>query len=94
MNQSTLTRLRWSFVGYGISVALIISFIPDFFVDWRPGMLVWVIPASLAIGALVGVFAYPVTSVLLLSQLQIVAGVAEQVGRGNLLAECGLQSRG
>ena len=93
MKTSILNRLRWSFIGFGICVAVIFPFYAQFFVEWKPGMLIWFVLGCLVAGASIGIFAYMIMSVVLLSKLQAMAGVAEQVGSGNLLAECGLQSR-
>ncbi|MFA6311838.1 MAG: methyl-accepting chemotaxis protein [Sterolibacterium sp.] len=93
MKASILTRLRWSFIGFGITVAMIFPFYAQFFVEWKPGMLVWFVVGCLVAGTSIGVFAYIIMSAVLLSQLKSIAGVAEQVGGGNLLAECSLQSR-
>lgn len=93
MTTSILARLRWSFIGFGICVALIFPFYAQFFVEWKPGMLVWFVLGCLVAGASIGLSAYIILNVVLLSKLKFIASVAEQVGGGNLTAECGLQSR-
>ncbi|CAG0982365.1 Methyl-accepting chemotaxis protein 4 [Rhodocyclaceae bacterium] len=41
MNSSILARLRWSYIGFGVTVALVFPVYAQFFVDWKPGMFVW-----------------------------------------------------
>ena len=89
---SILRRLRLSFIGFGVSVALLFPFYAQFFVDWKPGMLVWFVIGCLIAGISIGVFAYIIMSAVLLSKLKNMASMAEQVGSGDLTAQCALES--
>lgn len=92
MNQSILGRLRWSFIGFGVTIALIFPFYAQFFVEWKPGMLGWFVLGCLVAGVSIGVFAYVIMSMVLLSKLKNMALMAEQVGAGDLTAQCDLTS--
>ena len=93
MKTSILNRLRWSFLGFGITVALIFPLYAQFFVDWKPGMFVWFVLGCLVAGASIGIFAYIIMNAVLLTKLQAMAAIAAQVGSGNLLAQCDLHSQ-
>ncbi len=93
MNSSVLARLRWSYIGFGVSVALIFPFYAQYFVEWKPGMLVWFVVGCLVAGVSIGVFSYLILNLVLLSKLKGMAGVAEQVGSGDLTATYSLESR-
>ena len=92
MNPSILGRLRLSFIGFGVTIALIFPFYAQFFVEWKPGMLGWFVFGCLVAGVSIGVFAYVIMSMVLLSKLKDMAMMAEQVGAGDLTAQCNLTS--
>lgn len=92
MNPSILGRLRLSFIGFGVTIALIFPFYAQFFVEWKPGMLGWFVFGCLVAGVSIGVFAYVIMNIVLLSKLQNMAAMAEQVGAGDLTAQCNLVS--
>ncbi len=92
MNPSILGRLRLSFIGFGVTIALIFPFYAQFFVEWKPGMLGWFVFGCLVAGVSIGVFAYVIMSMVLLSKLKNMAVMAEQVGAGDLTAQCNLTS--
>jgi methyl-accepting chemotaxis protein len=93
MNSSILARLRWSYIGFGVGVALVFPFYAQFFVEWKPGMLPWFVVGCIVAGVSIGVFAYVILSAILLSKLKGMANVAEQIGSGDLTAACSLESR-
>jgi methyl-accepting chemotaxis protein len=93
MTSSILARLRWSYIGFGVSVALVFPFYAQFFVEWKPGMFVWFVAGCVVAGVSIGLFSYAIMNVVLLSRLKAMAGVAEQVGAGDLTATCKLESR-
>jgi methyl-accepting chemotaxis protein len=93
MPSSILSRLRWSFIGFGVSVALVFPFYAQFFVEWKPGMLVWFVAGCVVAGVSIGLFSYAIMSMVLLSRLKGMAQTAEVVGAGDLTAQCTLQSR-
>ena len=92
MSSSILSRLRWSYIGFGVSVALVFPFYAQFFVEWKPGMFVWFVAGCIVAGVSIGLFSYAIMSVVLLSRLKAMARVAEQVGAGDLTATCELES--
>jgi methyl-accepting chemotaxis protein len=92
MKPSILGRLRLSFIGFGVTIALIFPFYAQFFVEWKPGMLGWFVFGCLVAGVSIGVFAYVIMSMVLLSKLKNMAVMAEQVGAGDLTAQCNLTS--
>ena len=93
MNSSILARLRWSYIGFGVSVALVFPFYAQYFVEWKPGMLGWFVVGCIVAGVSIGVFAYIILNRVLLTKLKGMANVAEQVGAGDLTAGCELESR-
>ena len=93
MNSSILARLRWSYIGFGVTVALIFPVYAQFFVEWKPGMFVWFVVGCIVAGVSIGIFSYAIMNMVLLSRLTGMAQVAEQVGAGDLTADCSLESR-
>jgi methyl-accepting chemotaxis protein len=93
MNSSILARLRWSYIGFGVTVALIFPFYAQYFVEWKPGMLVWFVVGCLIAGVSIGIFSYLILKLVLLSKLKGMAEVAEQVGSGDLTATYSLESQ-
>jgi methyl-accepting chemotaxis protein len=92
MPSSILARLRLSFIGFGVSVALVFPFYAQFFVEWKPGMLVWFVAGCIVAGVSIGLFSYAIMKGVLLSKLQGMATTAELIGAGDLTASCTLQS--
>ncbi|MGE5468352.1 MAG: methyl-accepting chemotaxis protein [Ignavibacteria bacterium] len=90
---SILSRLRWSFIGFGVSVALVFPFYAQFFVEWKPGMLGWFVLGCIVAGISIGLFSYAIMSAVLLSKLKGMAATAEAIGSGDLTAGCTLESR-
>ena len=76
MNSSILARLRWSYIGFGVTVALIFPFYAQYFVEWKPGMLVWFVVGCLIAGVSIGIFSYLILKLVLLSKLKGMAEVA------------------
>ncbi|HEX8961977.1 MAG TPA: methyl-accepting chemotaxis protein, partial [Rhodocyclaceae bacterium] len=93
MASSILSRLRWSFIGFGVSVALVFPFYAQFFVEWKPGMLPWFVLGCIVAGISIGLFSYAIMSAVLLSKLRGMAETAEAIGSGDLTAGCTLESR-
>jgi len=93
MASSILSRLRWSFIGFGVSVALVFPFYAQFFVEWKAGMLIWFVAGCIVAGVSIGLFSYAIMSMVLLSKLKGMAQTAELIGSGDLTAGCTLESR-
>lgn len=89
---SLLRRLRFAFLGFGVAMGAIFPLYASFFVDYRPGMKGWFIAGCLVAGALVGLFNYAVTHVVLLRKLGRIAEVAGSIREGKLTHECSMRS--
>lgn len=89
---SLLRRLRFAFLGFGVAMGAIFPLYATFFVDYRPGMKGWFIAGCLVAGALVGLFNYAVTHVVLLRKLGRIAEVAGSIREGKLTHECSMRS--
>ena len=76
MPSSILSRLRWSFIGFGVSVALVFPLYAQYFVEWKPGMLVWFVAGCIVAGVSIGLFSYTIMNVVLLSKLKGMANIA------------------
>ncbi|MCX7167018.1 MAG: methyl-accepting chemotaxis protein [Rhodocyclales bacterium] len=92
MTSSILTKLRWSYIGFGLAMALAFSFYAQYFVEWKPGMFGWFIFGCMVAGVSIGIFSYAILNAILLSKLRIMADLAGQLGSGDLTAECTLES--
>lgn len=89
---SVLRNLLFSFLSFGLGVALIFPFYAHLFVTWKPGMLVWFVAGCVVAGLLIGVANYFLVNLLLISKLKRIAEVAEAISQGDLRPRCHLES--
>ena len=89
---SILRKLLFSYLGFGLSVALIFPFYADFFVDWKPGMLRWFVAGCIVAGLSIGAANYFLLNTILLSKLRRIAEVANQISCKDLTHSCQMQS--
>lgn len=92
MKTSLLRNLLISFLAFGISVAVIFPFYANFFVDWKPGMLVWFVFGCLIAGIVMGVVNYWLVNVILLSKLRRISEIATAISNKDISHTCTLQS--
>ncbi|WP_407275042.1 methyl-accepting chemotaxis protein [Halothiobacillus sp. DCM-1] len=89
---SMLRRLKWSFVAAGVGMGAVFPVFASFFVNFRPGMLIWFVMGCLGAGVTVGFFNYWVAHVVLLKQLGKIAEMALAVRQGDLTSKCHVES--
>ena len=81
-----------SFLAFGVAVALIFPFYADFFVDWKPGMLLWFVVGCLVAGIAIGVVNYWLVNIILLSKLRRISEIAIAISNKDISHNCSLQS--
>ena len=81
-----------SFLAFGVAVALIFPFYADFFVEWKPGMLLWFVVGCLVAGIAIGVGNYWLVNIILLSKLRRISEIAIAISNKDISHHCSLQS--
>ncbi len=65
---SILQKLFLSFVGFGLTVAIIFPFYAEFFVDWKPGMYTWFAVGCIVAGVSIGLLNFYLVRVKLFTE--------------------------
>ena len=89
---SILRNLLFSYLGFGLGVALIFPFYANIFVEWKPGMLPWFVAGCVVAGVSIGVANYWLLNTILLGKLRRIAEVANQISSKDLTHHCSMQS--
>jgi len=89
---SILRRVLFSFLGFGVLAAGMFPFYADFFVEWKPGMLVWFVVGCFIAGIFIGIANYWVMNVVLVSKLRQISRVAGAIAGKDLSFTCQIQS--
>jgi methyl-accepting chemotaxis protein len=89
---SLLRRLLFSYLAFGLGVAMIFPFYAAIFVEWKPGMLPWFVAGCVVAGLSIGVVNYALLNGILLSRLKRVAEIANLISNKDLSQQCNLQS--
>ncbi len=92
MKTSILRTLLFSFLGFGLGVALIFPFYADLFVNWKPGMLPWFVAGCIVAGLMIGVANYWLLNAILLKKLRRISEVANAISNKDLSFSCQMQS--
>jgi methyl-accepting chemotaxis protein len=92
MTNSILKRLYAACVGFGLLMGLVFPFYAGWFVDWKPGLLVWFVAGCVVAGTLIGIINYSLVKLILLSQIQRISEVAEAISRNDITHQCSLKS--
>ena len=92
MKSSLLRNLLFSFLAFGLSVALIFPFYANFFVEWKPGMLPWFVLGCVIAGLIIGIVNYWLLNVILLKKLRNISEVAIAISNKDISLSCTLQS--
>jgi methyl-accepting chemotaxis protein len=92
MNKSILRTLLYSYLGFGLTVALIFPFYANIFVNWKEGMLTWFVVGCIVAGLVIGIANYWLLNVILLSKLRRISEVANAIAGRDLTFMCGMQS--
>ena len=89
---SILKQLKYSFLGFGLTMGIVFPFYANFFVDWKEGMLLWFTLGCIVAGITIGVVNHRLLEYLLIRKLRQVAVAAEHIRKGDLRKGCGIQS--
>ncbi|MDH3760785.1 MAG: methyl-accepting chemotaxis protein [Gammaproteobacteria bacterium] len=89
---SILQKLFLSFVGFGLTVAIIFPFYAEFFVDWKPGMYSWFVVGCVVAGVSIGLLNFFLVHVILLNKLKRIAEVAQAISDKDITHECTIES--
>ncbi len=91
-NSSILRTLLYSYLGFGLLVALIFPFYANIFVNWKEGMLTWFVVGCVVAGLMIGVANYWLLNTILLSKLRRISEVANAIANKDLTFQCSMQS--
>jgi methyl-accepting chemotaxis protein len=89
---SILRNLLFSYLGFGLGVALVFPFYANIFVEWKPGMLAWFVAGCVVAGLTIGVANYWLLNTILLTKLRRIAEVANQISHKDLTHSCAMRS--
>ena len=89
---SILRQLKYSFLGFGLTMGLVFPLYANFFVNWKEGMLVWFCVGCIVAGITIGISNHKLLEWLLVRKLRLVAVAAERIRQGDLREGCGLRS--
>lgn len=92
MKSSLLRNLLFSFLAFGLGVALIFPFYANLFVEWKPGMLPWFVLGCVIAGLIIGIVNYWLLNVILLKKLRNISEVAIAISNKDISLSCTLQS--
>lgn len=87
-----LRRLLIAMLSFGLGMGAIFPLYAMWFVQWRPGLLVWFVAGCLGAGALLGILNYYLVRRLLLTHLQQIAMVAQAITQGDYSRRCQVRS--
>ncbi len=89
---SILKQLRFSFLGFGLSMGLVFPVYANFFVDWKEGMLMWFVIGCIVAGITIGIVNGKLLEWLLIRKLKLVAVASDRIRKGDLREGCGVRS--
>ena len=86
--------LRMAFIGCGLAMGLVFPIFASFFVNWKPGMMLWFIFGCILAGTAVGLINYAIVDKILLKRLLELKNFAKAFGEGDVSSRCSIQSHG
>ncbi len=89
---SILRQLKYSFLGFGLTMGIVFPFYANFFVNWKEGMLLWFTLGCIVAGITIGIVNHKLLEYLLIRKLRQVAVAAERIRKGDLREGCGIRS--
>jgi len=92
MTTSILKRVLYAYLGFGVLVACVFPFYAHFFVEWKPGMLVWFVVGCFVAGLLIGLANYWMMNLILVSRLRRIADVTRRIAERDLSLNCSMRS--
>lgn len=90
---SILSQLKYSFLGFGLTMGVVFPFYANFFVVWKEGMLLWFCVGCIVAGITIGVVNYKLIELVLIRKLRQVAIASARISQGDLREGCGVRSR-
>jgi len=91
-NSSILKQLKYSFLGFGLTMGLVFPLYANFFVEWKQGMLLWFSLGCIVAGITIGIVNHKLLEWLLVRKLRQIAIAAERIRKGDLREGCGIRS--
>jgi methyl-accepting chemotaxis protein len=92
LRRSILQQLQYAFLGFGLAMGLVFPFYANFFVDWKPGRLLWFCIGCVIAGITIGIVNYRLLEWLLVRKLRQVALASARIRAGDLREGCGVRS--
>jgi len=92
MKKSILRQLRVSFIGFGLFMGGGFPFYANFFVEWKPGMLLWFTLGCIVAGSSIGIFSYVITKAVLLKKIARIADIATAISERDISHQCVIES--
>ena len=92
MKPSILRKLLFSFLAFGLGVALIFPIYANFFVDWKEGMLSWFVFGCVIAGLVMGVVNYWLMNIILINKLRRISEIAIAISSKDISHTCTLES--
>ncbi len=89
---SILRQIKFSFLGFGLSMGLIFPLYAHFFVNWKEGMFLWFFLGCVVAGVTIGIINLKLLEWLLVRKLRQVAVASERIRQGDLREGCGIRS--
>ncbi|MFP4273011.1 MAG: HAMP domain-containing protein, partial [Halothiobacillaceae bacterium] len=89
---SILRNLLLSFIGFGLAMGAIFPLFAQFFVEWKPRMLLPFVISCLMAGLMIGWINYTILRIVLLKRLRRIADVNQAITRNDLTHHCQIQS--
>ncbi|MFP4155930.1 MAG: methyl-accepting chemotaxis protein, partial [Halothiobacillaceae bacterium] len=89
---SILRNLLMSFIGFGLAMGAIFPLFAQFFVEWKPRMLLPFVISCLMAGLMIGWINYTILRIVLLKRLRRIADVNQAITRNDLTHHCQIQS--
>ena len=89
---SILRQLKYSFLGFGLTMGIVFPFYANFFVNWKEGMLLWFTLGCIVAGITIGIVNHKLLEYLLIRKLRQIAVAADRIRKGDLREGCGVRS--
>ncbi len=89
---SILSQIKYSFLGFGLTMGLVFPIYANFFVSWKEGMFLWFFLGCVVAGITIGIANLKLLELILVRKLRLVAIAAERIGKGDLREGCGIRS--
>lgn len=89
---SILRQIKYSFLGFGLTMGLIFPIYANFFVNWKEGMFLWFFLGCIIAGITIGIANLKLLELLLVRKLRLVSLASERIRSGDLREGCGIRS--